>query len=595
MAKQAKALKKKLQMYGSNEEDEEDIGGGDSEENGDDGKLWGAKKSDYYKEEEVSSAEESEEDEDELMQEEETEAKTLQRKAAAALQPDDFGLDLYATHPEEEDEDQEGKGEEEEEEEEEGDDLEVRAAAVRQDSLELVGLISELKSTLEEIRGRVGPLLQEIQAEQLATKEGISYLEAKHILLIHYGACIIFYLLLKAEGRPVVDHPVIQRLIEARTYLEKIRPIDKRLQYQIQKLLNAIKKSGVEQEEGEKGELQHGPRPEALRVVEEDRQVGALQKSQEDGGIYRPPRLNPAAMESDVQERKERRRLLHEARRAERSSYLNELALELTGAPEEHRNSRHLGMETTEAKRHQRRMSAREEVEEELMTRLPLSREERKMMKAHARGGLSGKALLNDLVDDVVGLTGSEAPAGSSLFVAGKHLVSQKFGADLTIRKGQDLKSGDDLLPTKDSLSLRRAKRDAAMAKLHESMDDYDDYEKKDAVVSEDPFYEEIRQNRGSNKQRRNESYLYPDLLPPSKEVTTSGARKISTAIEKNRGLTPHRRKDLKNPRKKHRIKFGEAKVRRKGQVQEVRENAGMAYSGEGTGIKARLSKSVKF
>ena len=54
VAKQAKALKKKLQMYGSDEEDEEDNEDDSGEE---DGKLWGAKKSEYYKEDEVSSAE----------------------------------------------------------------------------------------------------------------------------------------------------------------------------------------------------------------------------------------------------------------------------------------------------------------------------------------------------------------------------------------------------------------------------------------------------------------------------------------------------------------------------------------------------------
>ena len=40
-------------------------------------------------------------------------------------------------------------------------------------------------------------------------------------------------------------------------------------------------------------------------------------------------------------------------------------------------------------------------------------------------------------------------------------------------------------------------------------------------------------------------------------------------------------------------MKFAQATVRRKGQVQEVRA-AGAAYGGEQTGIKARLSKSVK-
>jgi U3 small nucleolar RNA-associated protein 3 len=63
--------------------------------------------------------------------------------------------------------------------------------------------------------------------------------------------------------------------------------------------------------------------------------------------------------------------------------------------------------------------------------------------------------------------------------------------------------------------------------------------------------------------------------------------------IQKNRGLTPHRRKDLKNPRKKHRIKFAAATVRRKGQVQDVRSPT-ERYGGEATGIKTRVVKSRK-
>ncbi len=62
------------------------------------------------------------------------------------------------------------------------------------------------------------PPLQ-VREGQLATAEGVSYLEAKHLLLLHYCTAIVFYLLLKAEGRPVKDHPVIGRLVEIRAYL----------------------------------------------------------------------------------------------------------------------------------------------------------------------------------------------------------------------------------------------------------------------------------------------------------------------------------------------------------------------------------------
>lgn len=59
----------------------------------------------------------------------------------------------------------------------------------------------------------------QVREGQLATAEGVSYLEAKHLLLLHYCTAIVFYLLLKAEGRPVKDHPVIGRLVEIRAYL----------------------------------------------------------------------------------------------------------------------------------------------------------------------------------------------------------------------------------------------------------------------------------------------------------------------------------------------------------------------------------------
>jgi U3 small nucleolar RNA-associated protein 3 len=49
----------------------------------------------------------------------------------------------------------------------------------------------------------------------------------------------VFYFLLKAEGRPVQNHPVIARLVEIRAFLERARPIDKRLRYQMDKLLAA--------------------------------------------------------------------------------------------------------------------------------------------------------------------------------------------------------------------------------------------------------------------------------------------------------------------------------------------------------------------
>lgn len=234
------------------------------------------------------------------------------------------------------------------------------------------------------------------------------------------------------------------------------------------------------------------------------------------------------------------------------------------------------------------------------MIRVPLSKEERKRLKAHRREGLSGKALLDDFADEVADIVGADGGAGIDAIFQ-RHKASQKFGADLAAqamaaaRKAP--RSGDADLPTKEPLHERRAKYDSVRARQQMALEEDEGPEefggKRRRGGEEDEFYQEAKAAAASKKQRRKEAYQRPEVLPPLEDPTTAGARGITRDIEKNRGLTPHRRKDLKNPRKKHRVKFAQATVRRKGQVQEVRQ-AGGSYGGEATGIKARVSKSVK-
>lgn len=69
--------------------------------------------------------------------------------------------------------------------------------------------------------------------------------------------------------------------------------------------------------------------------------------------------------------------------------------------------------------------------------------------------------------------------------------------------------------------------------------------------------------------------------------------RKITYQIAKNKGLTPHRKKEQRNPRVKHRQKFRKALIRRKGAVRTVRTELSR-YSGEHSGIKATVRKGVQ-
>ena len=72
------------------------------------------------------------------------------------------------------------------------------------------------------------------------------------------------------------------------------------------------------------------------------------------------------------------------------------------------------------------------------------------------------------------------------------------------------------------------------------------------------------------------------------------GRRAINKTIEKNRGLTPRRKKENKNPRVKHRLKFQKALKRRTGQIKPFRKEI-TPYQGEISGIRSGIKKGIKF
>lgn len=69
--------------------------------------------------------------------------------------------------------------------------------------------------------------------------------------------------------------------------------------------------------------------------------------------------------------------------------------------------------------------------------------------------------------------------------------------------------------------------------------------------------------------------------------------RQITRQIAKNKGLTASKRRELRNPRVKNKMKFNKAVKRRKGAVQPIRSKVQL-YSGEATGIKTHVKRSVK-
>ena len=105
-------------------------------------------------------------------------------------------------------------------------------------------------------------------AEGLCNEEDevVQYLETRQQLLLSYCVDVLFYLLLKARGRSVQNHPVMKQMLKLRFVMEKMRPLDAKLKHQIDRLLQLAR---MEPEELEQQKQKHGsamlrPNPAAL-------------------------------------------------------------------------------------------------------------------------------------------------------------------------------------------------------------------------------------------------------------------------------------------------------------------------------------------
>lgn len=120
--------------------------------------------------------------------------------------------------------------------------------------------------------------------------------------------------------------------------------------------------------------------------------------------------------------------------------------------------------------------------------------------------------------------------------------------------------------------------------------------------ADEDEYYDMVAarsKQRKDDKKARAEAYSaaareggHVEVL---EEVGPDGKRAITYQIEKNKGLTPKRNKDSRNPRVKKRKKY-EEKKKKLGSIRQIYkggESRG-GYGGELTGIKKNLVKSVK-
>jgi U3 small nucleolar ribonucleoprotein protein LCP5 len=129
-------------------------------------------------------------------------------------------------------------------------------------------ILSEFIDVVRSLRALIIP-------EKLAeTSDGVTLLEVKIHSILSYLTNLCFAMLLKVDGENLSMHPVVEQLATLRIIIEKTRPLELKLKYQIDKLVKAaavdddrarvVPGQKEEVRDDEEDELMHAPNPKAL-------------------------------------------------------------------------------------------------------------------------------------------------------------------------------------------------------------------------------------------------------------------------------------------------------------------------------------------
>ncbi|XP_025818444.1 something about silencing protein 10-like isoform X3 [Panicum hallii] len=404
-------------------------------------------------------------------------------------------------------------------------------------SPELVSLLSELKEAHEELNA-IGQLSNAVTAGPGKAKGRMQPLEVKKACLLAYCQAITFYLLMKAEGLSVHDHPVISRLVETKNMVDKIKQVTMNLERQ---------KGSTDDHNMDSSPIQ------ADKMISLDKGEGKCSNVQA---------LDKVKQGSDISE----------LRKSEPSNS------DRHEVNKEKNKDEQMGLQSLEM------LKVRANLEERLKKKGLYNLTRSKPEKLSKTRTTSNQDLqtLDDFDDEVE--KNNQMMKPSKLVAAAAKSNKSKFV------------SGDDDLPKRDNIGERRRKHELHILSRVGANSLEDDHElPEDIDYSEEDFYQDVKRLRTEKLLIKNEKYLTtPGIQPVEEETDGDGKRKISYQIEKNRGLTRSRNKKKKNPRKNYRDKHKNKLVKRKGQVRDIKKPSG-PYGGEMSGINPNVSRSVRF
>ncbi|OMJ17180.1 Neuroguidin [Smittium culicis] len=271
--------------------------------------------------------------------------------------------------------------------------------------------LSQISNLANELAFVVDKLSENVSSKDYETEQGISLLTIKYYTLLEYVSNLSFVATLKLNKVDIESHPVIDRLIENRLYLEKIKPIEQRMRYQIDKLIRTalttnsndpqisssklgstnpedISSQQVDPLNQDESESLYKPKLDSLMAsakaqgILESRSSSSLQQS-DPNKAYQPPKLIPVHYDEDDSLKAKREKAeLRLKERAKKSQIINELISEFDARPEK---SSSWGTSSTVGVAQNEKFEAdrlhREKYEEDNFIRMTISKKDKKRLK----------------------------------------------------------------------------------------------------------------------------------------------------------------------------------------------------------------------
>jgi len=224
--------------------------------------------------------------------------------------------------------------------------------------------------------------------------DGISFLSFKNELLLEYNMNIAYLMLKKTKGKSIEGDKAVDRLCYLRTVLEKIRPIEHKLKYQIDKFVSIADAGPGADKSQDPLRLKANPSlladngDEEEEESDEDEETNVEAKKE---AKYVAPRNVPQHYSGDKS--KEELAAESDARRKKSvlsASMVRELKSQLWDTPEEISHQA-----DTRKQKYIREQKEKERYEEDNFLRLPVTKAERLARKEMSTSANIGDSLTN--------------------------------------------------------------------------------------------------------------------------------------------------------------------------------------------------------